>query len=209
MLEAILGGIARNTDLFLVDWHEGATPVFDSRSGAKFDLNGTGSITNDSTKGLCYTGAGGGVWLQTTGALNIIDMTLPNWELSVEVFPQLSLGEIATCSKKVLNDGWFFGFPAANTGYIEFFWSPTSNSRTSLISNTKLTLGTWTTVRLFRTGTSLKMLFDSTVVASTTLTREFLKSTIPLSIGGWSDSTRSDGRWNGKIGKVRFFVPTS
>lgn len=61
MLEAILGGIARNTDLFLVDWHEGATPVFDSRSGAKFDLNGTGSITNDSTKGLCYTGAGGGV----------------------------------------------------------------------------------------------------------------------------------------------------
>lgn len=209
MLESLFNSRASNPGyLFLIDWREGASPVKEQISKTSWSLSGTGSVVNDATLGYCYSGNGGGTWYQA-GAYNIMDFSITNWELDIDLIPTSNWDGMIMTRAQASNGGggWYLGMTSARNGLIEFYWQNASNTWQVITSNVAMPLNVVTKLRLVKTGTDIKMFFGNTQVASATGRATFNNPLILLSVAGFADSY-SSRRWIGKIGTIKFFVPT-
>ncbi|QXO10079.1 hypothetical protein pEaSNUABM37_00118 [Erwinia phage pEa_SNUABM_37] len=210
MLEMLMrDAVAKTDDLFLIDWREGpGTKTTEVVSKTVFNVGGTGVITNDATLGNCFRGNAGGGMYQSGTIYNLINFSLTNWELSIDVIPA-AVNNGGIVMSRAFNGsgtgGWYFGFQPSTQGKIEFYWVGSNGVWNALKTANALTVDQLTTLRLKRTGTTLELYFNDQLQSNATNVT-FNNSNVVLAIGSFTD-TFSSRAFNGKIGKIRFFVP--
>lgn len=210
MFEAMLNvtGPAGTSDLFLIDWREGSgTKTTERASKSVFNVLGSGSLIDDPAMGKCFNNTGGGAF-QGDAVYNLINLSLPKWELSIEVTPTSVTNGGTLMSRAFLNSGtggWYLSFAPSTNGLIEFYWVSGSGSWTRLASTQGLVVGVKAKVRLVRDNNVMSLYINDTFQASFAAPT-FNNPSVVLAVGSFAD-TFSSRTFTGKIGVVRFFIP--
>lgn len=212
MLEMMMGGPKPATSgLLLIDWREGsaASIVYDQVSKISLTCGSAGNITTDPDLGSCYYPKASSVgFIQSASpALHPIDLTLPSWELSVELkLSTASQGRVVMSQAANMSGGGGWYLELAGSRLFRFWYKNATNNWYALLSGNSAPTALKVVIRIVREGSKLTMYQNNSITAATTSNVSFNGLTLPIAIGCWSDSTTSNP-WNDAIGKIRFFVP--
>lgn len=210
MLELVMSSHKESvSDLFLIDWREGVgSTTTEVVSKTVFNVGGSGNIASDATLTKCFVVSAGGGMYQVGSVLGLIDFTLPSWELSIDVIPA-AINNGGIVMSRAYNStgagGWYFGLKPGTQGLIEFYWVGSNGIWNVITSTQALVIGQLTTLRLVRTSTALTLYFGNQQQATSSVAT-FNNPNITLAVASFTDSVGGRG-FNGKIGKIRFFVP--
>lgn len=214
MLEMMIGGPKQTADgLLLIDWREGigSSIVYDQVSKIRFTSGTSANIITDPDLGLCYYPKGSSVgFIQSASpAGNPINLTLPSWELSVELkLNTSSAGRVILSQAANMSGsgGWYLEL--AGSRLLRFWYKDATNNWRYILSGNTAPTAIKVTVRIVRNGSNLTMYQNNSIVVATTSNVSFNGLSLPIAIGCWSDTTTSNP-WNDAIGKIKFFIPTT
>lgn len=214
MLEMMMGNHSQAAGgLLLIDWREGSTAsiVYDQVSKIRLTCGSAGNITTDPDLGSCYYPKASSVgFIQSASpALHPIDLTLPSWELSVELkLSTASQGRVVMSQAANMSGGGGWYLELTSSRLFRFWYKDVTNNWRSILSGNSAGTGIKVVIRIVREGSKLTMYQNNSIAIATTSNVSFNGLNLPIAIGCWSDSTTANP-WNDAIGKIRFFIPTA
>lgn len=214
MLEMMMGGAKTTTgELLLIDWREGsgASIVYDQVSKIKLTCGSVGNITTDPDLGACYYPKASSIgFIQSAEPAGApIDMTLPSWELSVELkLTAAAIGRVVMSQAASMSGsgGWYLELAASSSRLFRFWYKDANNTWRSIQSGNTAPTAIKVVIRIVRDGSKLTMYQNGSIAVATTSNVSFNGLALPIAIGCWGDTTTSNP-WNDAIGKIKFFVP--
>lgn len=218
MLEiALVNGAPKKTDdLFSIDWHEGpgALTIRDQVTKTAFVSASPSNIINDPVFGMCYSYSSGSAtgFVQQDTVQKPINFSLPSWELSVEAAGFSQIYRNTLLISQAINTsgkgGWYLIYASTGIRLFQLWYQDSTNTWRSFTADTSAPETAKFTFRLVRKNDTLSMYLNNTMIGATAINVSFNNADVPIAIGRFSD-TASAYPWYGKIGKIRFFVPTT